>query len=198
MIIVLIKYGHEDDKNTAWFPKIVTVFGLWLAFASILILPFDIAASKGSGSGIRVDVLWLIVYIMLAILVVAVIPFAFFYYESDQDSEAEEAADCCNTQAGQAIKWTGISIGIFLLLLFILYTFLGTADVPVYRIAQSRALVFPITQPLVTNQKDKCRYLKGNENPNTKESVACYGKAFRWLIPVSYPLYVVALLAFIG
>lgn len=76
--------------------------GLWLAFASVLILPFDVANSRGSGEhfrcathtavahscsvsggGLRVDVMWYIAYVTLAILVTFLIPFAFFYYESD-------------------------------------------------------------------------------------------------------------------
>jgi LMBR1 domain-containing protein 1 len=85
MVLMLILFGHPDDKNTAWFPKIVTVLGLWLAFASLLILPYDVANSKGDGGGVRVDVLWLIVYITMAILIAFLIPFAYFYYESDMD-----------------------------------------------------------------------------------------------------------------
>ena len=47
--LVVVVFGHEDDKNTAWFPKIVTVFGLWLAFASVLVLPYDVANTRSGG-----------------------------------------------------------------------------------------------------------------------------------------------------
>ena len=50
MCLVLVVFGHEDDKNVAWVPKVVTVFGLWIAFASVLILPYDVANSAGSGA----------------------------------------------------------------------------------------------------------------------------------------------------
>lgn len=49
MCLMVVIFGHEDDKNTAWFPKIVTVFGLWLAFASVLVLPYDVANTETGG-----------------------------------------------------------------------------------------------------------------------------------------------------
>lgn len=49
MCLVVVIFGHEDDKNTAWVPKIVTVFGLWLAFASVLVLPYDVANTQEGG-----------------------------------------------------------------------------------------------------------------------------------------------------
>lgn len=64
----------------------MTVFGLWLSFASVLILPYDVAnVREGSDSGVRLDVLWQILYIILAIMISFIIPFAFFFYVSQHD-----------------------------------------------------------------------------------------------------------------
>jgi hypothetical protein len=71
--------------------KIVTVFGLWLAFASVLVLPYDVAnTSSSGGGGINVALIWQIVFIILAILIAFIIPFAFFFYEV---SAAEEGGE---------------------------------------------------------------------------------------------------------
>lgn len=85
MCLVVVVFGHEDDKNTAWFPKIVTVFGLWLAFASVLVLPYDVANTQAGGdTGVRIDLIWQILYIVLAVMIAFIIPFAFFFYENGQ------------------------------------------------------------------------------------------------------------------
>lgn len=59
--------------------------GLWLAAASMLAMPYDVANSRGSGGGLRIDVLWQIIYVTLAILVVILIPFTFFFYEAEDE-----------------------------------------------------------------------------------------------------------------
>jgi hypothetical protein len=53
MCLTLIIFGHPDDKNMAVLPKVVTVFGLWLSFASVLVLPYDVANSSGGGTNQR-------------------------------------------------------------------------------------------------------------------------------------------------
>jgi LMBR1 domain-containing protein 1 len=40
-IYVLAFYAHPEDRNQAWFPKIVVLLGLTLAFLSVLMLPLD-------------------------------------------------------------------------------------------------------------------------------------------------------------
>ena len=40
---VLVKYQHPDDKNEAWFPKLVVWTGFVIAGATVLLLPLDVA-----------------------------------------------------------------------------------------------------------------------------------------------------------
>jgi LMBR1 domain-containing protein 1 len=40
-VYVLAFYAHPEDRNQAWFPKIVVLLGLTLAFLSVLMLPLD-------------------------------------------------------------------------------------------------------------------------------------------------------------
>lgn len=91
---LLVNYQHPDDKNQAYFPKVVVVLGLSIAAISILMLPADVANRQACRHAIYngacnltlpMKTLWLIVYIVNALLVFFVIPFAMFYYEGDQD-----------------------------------------------------------------------------------------------------------------
>ncbi len=36
---VLIDYQHPEDRNQAWFPKAVVIFGLFVAIISVLMFP---------------------------------------------------------------------------------------------------------------------------------------------------------------
>ncbi|KAG0503243.1 hypothetical protein HPP92_003315 [Vanilla planifolia] len=93
-VYLLVNYQHPDDKNQAYFPKLVVVFGLSIAVISILMLPADVANKHACRHAIYAGAcnltlpmrtLWLIVYIVDAVLVFFFIPFAIFYYEGDQD-----------------------------------------------------------------------------------------------------------------
>jgi len=202
MCLTVVVFGHPDDKNTAWVPKVVTVFGLWLAFASVLVLPYDVANSSGGGGGIRVDVIWQIVYIVLAVLIAFIIPFAFFFYENDQDEESDPDQGFFDTQTGQAIKYTlGVAI-VFVVLLVIMYSFLHNANVPVTRYAQT----FNVAQE--ANEvglavKDGVNYGEALQRGDCIERGVivdnlCAVSFFDWVIPVSFPLYVIAFMAFLG
>ena len=46
-VYLLVYYQHPDDKNEAWFPKIVVVLGFVLAGATALLLPLDVANNAG-------------------------------------------------------------------------------------------------------------------------------------------------------
>jgi LMBR1 domain-containing protein 1 len=117
MVLLVIYFGHPDDKNEALFPKLVVVLGLWLSFSSILILPYDISNSRGSGGGVRVDILWQVIYMSMAVFLSTILPFAFFFYESDVDPNADTA--CCDGQFCSALKYTGAFFFVFFTLLFI-------------------------------------------------------------------------------
>eukprot|EP01083_Nonionella_stella_P225055 800534_1 len=96
---VLIRFSHPDDKSTAYFPKGIVVFGLYVACATVLTLPFDVANSVGAGGGLDVATLWQIVFITATALIIVIIPFAFFYYESEVDPDA--------VKSGELTQWEG-------------------------------------------------------------------------------------------
>lgn len=93
-VYLLVNYQHPDDKNQAYFPKLVVVIGLSIAVISILMLPGDVANRQACRHAIYngacnltlpMKTLWLVVYIIDAVLVFFFIPFAMFYYEGDMD-----------------------------------------------------------------------------------------------------------------
>lgn len=195
--LLVVIMGHPDDKNVAWFPRIITIFGLWLAFASILILPYDVANAKTAGGGVQVNILWQIVYITLAVLVGAIIPFAFFYYENDVDPD-EQIESFFDTQIGMALKYTLVTLVIFVVIFIIMYSLLNKAYIPVLRIAQSPATVYNGDASVLTfpNLRTGCVNLLSGQAGST--SNICQAGLFYWIIPVSLPLYIIAFLAFVG
>lgn len=184
MILLFVCYGHPDDRTEAWFPKIVTVFGLWIAFCSVLVLPYDVANSRGSGGGIRVDILWYILYISLACLVAVLIPFAYFYYESEIDEA--DVKGFCDTQCGQGLCYTTIFLVVFVTILGILYAFLAQAEIPVTRYMLSPARLTEMSDVTYTGFV-QCEARFG-----------CIKTSYLWAISVTFPVFIMAILAFLG
>jgi hypothetical protein len=78
---VLVYFQSEEDRNTAWAPKIAVVLGLTLTCLLVLMLPLDVA-NRSSAGGLPMDVLWQILYILVAVMCIGVVPFMMFYYEA--------------------------------------------------------------------------------------------------------------------
>jgi len=191
--LLIVNFSHPDDRNVAIFPKLVTLLGLFLASATVLLLPFDVANTRGSGGGIRMDIVWQVVFILDAIFLLLLLPFAFFYYESDEDPETSARSDVGNRkifvgQCGNAFKMTCGLIVIFLLFLIIMYLFINEAQIPVVRIAQD------VSNP-AQNWLNSTQSLM---NPCTDPARLCNQNTFIWSIPLSFPLYVIAVLSFLG
>lgn len=200
-VFILVYYGHPDDSSGALLPKIITVFGLFMAFASVLVLPYDVANSRGEGGGLSISILWQIIYITFAVLITAIIPFAFFFYESDVDPEVSHGF--CNGQCGSAIKYTLVFFISFVVLIVILYATSRTAEIPVQRYAQSPSLVSPIARQVSNQGTRTVKTFPGNITRRLylggcQEAYGCVANTFVWQVDVTFPIYVMALLGFIG
>eukprot|EP00878_Enallax_costatus_P034766 GHUV01038605.1.p2 GENE.GHUV01038605.1~~GHUV01038605.1.p2 ORF type:complete len:120 (-),score=13.72 GHUV01038605.1:174-533(-) len=93
-IYILIHYQHPDDANQAWFPKIVVVFGLWLAMAMVLLFPLDVANRAACSFSIvessckftlPMQQMWQACFITSLVMTFFFIPFTLFFYEGDSD-----------------------------------------------------------------------------------------------------------------
>jgi D-alanyl-lipoteichoic acid acyltransferase DltB (MBOAT superfamily) len=59
---MLVNYQHPDDKNDAYFPKAVVVFGFVLAGVTVLMLPLDVANNEGYAGTYKIHVDLYVIY----------------------------------------------------------------------------------------------------------------------------------------
>jgi LMBR1 domain-containing protein 1 len=63
----------------------MVILGMTLSWAQVLVLPLDVANSRGLGAGLNMQTFWWIIYIAILVMVTILIPFAIFMYESDEE-----------------------------------------------------------------------------------------------------------------
>ncbi|KAH6798226.1 LMBR1-like membrane protein [Perilla frutescens var. hirtella] len=193
-VYLLVNYQHPDDKNQAYFPKFVVVFGLTIAAISILMLPADVANRQACRHAIYngacnltlpMKDLWLAIYIVDAILVFFVIPFAMFYYEGDQDKSVWK-------RMRSALIWVVVTAIVCGLVLAILYGLVGKVDFTVRHLSSS-TMTFPSTWDFSNNQQcvgtgaRQCSAYSANASSETT-----------WTMRTTFPEYVVALATIVG
>ncbi|EGC35822.1 hypothetical protein DICPUDRAFT_54958 [Dictyostelium purpureum] len=122
-LYLIVYFQHPDDKNVAYFPKVIVILGITLAAVSVLMLPLDVANNGGQG-GFPMETLWIVVYIITGCFAIVICPFAMFFYES------EEADPGSGSQLGGALKGTIAIMFVFVALTILLYVFFGVAEVP--------------------------------------------------------------------
>ncbi|KAH8505976.1 hypothetical protein H0E87_012986 [Populus deltoides] len=193
-VYLLVNYQHPDDKNQAYFPKFVVVFGLSVAAISILMLPADVANRQACRHAIYngacnltlpMKDLWIAVYIVDAVLVFFIIPFAMFYYEGDQDKSVAK-------RIKSALLWVITTAIVCGLVLGILYGVIGKVDFTVRHLS-STTTTFPSSwdfsgsQPCIGSGAHQCSaYLANASSEKT------------WTMRATFPEYVVALATIVG
>ena len=94
-VYLIVIYQHPEDKNQAWFPKIVVLMGLCIAIWTVLLFPLDVANQQSCTLSdslsqcsytFPMQTMWEAVYIANMLLVFVLIPFSLFFYESDSES----------------------------------------------------------------------------------------------------------------
>jgi len=139
-IYFIVYYQHPDDKNEAYFPKLIVLLGLCLAGGTVLGLPLDVgnnttspACQLGYGrenfcGGFEMYLFWEIMFMLVLAWMVLFIPFSVFYYEEDD-----------GTLLGKPQKsrvWVALGYELFVLFIVgtiftLCYLFLSYANVPV-------------------------------------------------------------------
>lgn len=186
---LIIAYGHPDDKTQAWLPKIVTIFGFWLAFAAILAIPYDVANRRGDGGGLRLDVLWQIIFIVMAVMIGFVVPYTFFYYESQIDED--DIKGFCDRQGVAALKSTFFFLIFFIGALLCMWGLLNETEVPVWRIAQNTTMVVAYDQQFPQLQR-------AANLTNICYAPFCTAGVIYWNMVLTFPVYIIAFLSFVG
>lgn len=189
----------EEDKNGAWFPKFTAVAALWLSFASMMIMPYDVANTQaGTDSLVDMATLWSILYISLASLLGFFIPFAYFYYESILDQNRDKKKCSCDTQICLGLKYAfGFSI-CFIVIFCILFAVTSVADIPVHRVAYSSSLVVRAQHDFPAPTADVEWTMIADACMGTGDTQGCVESDFVWEIPLTFTVFVIGILCFLG
>lgn len=157
-----------------------------MSCVTVLVLPYDVANSRGSGGGLNMDILWQIIFIVDAVFILVLVPYAFFFYESEQDTgpQASQISGCLKGQGGVALKYSLGFIFVFLVFILSMYWTIGNSRIPISRIQQDSSLFISLAQ---SNTRDSHCPLS-----------SCAQGDITWSFQVNFPLYVAAFLCFIG
>ena len=87
-IYIFIVYSHPDDNKdvVGWLGRIVVIASLFTIFGLVMILPLDIANSRGYGGGLNMDFLYKALLIIDLILLAFFVPFTSALYETDEEN----------------------------------------------------------------------------------------------------------------
>uniref|UniRef100_K3X7A7 Uncharacterized protein n=1 Tax=Globisporangium ultimum (strain ATCC 200006 / CBS 805.95 / DAOM BR144) TaxID=431595 RepID=K3X7A7_GLOUD len=194
-IYILVYFQHDDDKNTAYFPKALVIFGLLFAECCVLLLPLDVANNSsaiGCKEGwntacgnINMDVLWLIVFMSIIVIIVVLLPYSMYYYEADDGDD-----NVGNAQWIEALKMEIATLTVAIALFVVLFVTVSKSHIPM------RALEVNSLSPT-----------RGFHSYTDGATLASDEIANAALIPVqgikvtldvSFPVYITGLVSFIG
>ena len=124
--------------------------------------------------------MWQGMYVTIAVMCIGVVPFMMFYYEA-WDPESRD------WQVWTAIKYESVTVLVMGLTLGLMWLFLGYAEVPVDQFHQNK------TFSLETGQ-----LLRPATDPNTCDKFCAKDAKFGIIsLPVTVPVYIMALTAFL-
>jgi LMBR1 domain-containing protein 1 len=175
---LVIHYLDETEKGfgDSWLCKIMVVksmqmFGFMLCWAQVLALPLDAANARGAGGGLDMEVLWEVIYMMVFAMVCFLLPVTMFYYESDEDTSMGERLCYTFKHMIFVLIVVGLILGIF-------FGLLAWTNIPVE-----------------TYSCDVSGFVSSNA-PNPTSN--CSDGSVDLVIPVTFPIYVMGLLSFVG
>lgn len=144
-VYLMVHYQHPDDKNEAWFPKFVVLFGFILACGSVLSVSLDVANNDGYVGcdgfdtkfcgGLNMEVFWQVIFWMLPIWMFLLIPFATFFYEADDGmlmaGTAVNPEPKKKSKVLQALVYTGFTATIMALIFVCTYFLFSDTNIPI-------------------------------------------------------------------
>jgi len=158
-----------------------------LTLLTVALPPLDIANGNG---GIPMEQIWYVVFFTQAGMIFIVIPYTIFYYGAYDsfgtfnDQDQFEAAESCQPQAWRsAVCSTVITAAISLTLIGVVWLFLGYADLDLQT----------FSGPLL-DQTGMATITMGCSGTNA----LCTGSASTLTMDVTFPVYTIAVTAFLG
>lgn len=193
-VYILVYFQHEDDKNTAYFPKALVIFGLFFAEATVLLLPLDVA-NNSSAIGCKegwnkacgnldMETLWMIVFMSIIFFIVVLLPYCIYYYESDDGEN-----NVNNHRWLEALKMEVCTVLLAAIVMVVLFLTVSDSNVPMHAM-QVDALStsgFRSYQDGAVLTRDDVRL--ASSVPIEK---------VRMSIQLSFPVYITGLVSFIG
>eukprot|EP00357_Protocruzia_adherens_P006001 CAMPEP_0115005264 /NCGR_PEP_ID=MMETSP0216-20121206/19751_1 /TAXON_ID=223996 /ORGANISM="Protocruzia adherens, Strain Boccale" /LENGTH=499 /DNA_ID=CAMNT_0002371523 /DNA_START=100 /DNA_END=1599 /DNA_ORIENTATION=+ len=176
-LYLMVAYTDPQEKftDTVW-PRIVIILGLTLCWAQVLLLPLDVSNTRHNG-GLDMTFFWILIYIIIAIFVFFLIPFTMFYYETDD--EASNSERMCT-----AVKFQFIYLIVFGSALLIMYGTIAEAVIPVVLNSCPIAKAVALGDTSLPTNADR--------------TVGCKTFDRDITMPVSFPIYLMAFMAFVG
>ena len=193
---VLVNFQHPEDRNQAWFPKIIVLFGMTLAMLSVLMFPLDVANRQACEDHVAVSAcrfalpmedLWYTVYMMGSIMVLFLIPFASLYYEADPEFTTFK-------KVRSALIWVIVTATIASLTLGLAYGFAGYVEYPVEQLFSGIAPLDSATTG------GACLPPEGMDGAgvNLCDASTVGVEHKTWTIRTSFPVYLIALSSAVG
>lgn len=144
-IYLLVYYQHPDDRNEAYFPKLVVIIGIMLAGATCLLLPLDVANNEGYAGcdgyntrlcgGLDMELFWEIFFWLIPIWVFLMIPFSSFFYEADDGMlMAGTSVNPNPKKKSRILSALGYTLGVVVftaVVYWVTYYFLSDTQIPV-------------------------------------------------------------------
>lgn len=210
-VYILIEYQHPEDRNQAWFPKAVVIFGLSLAILTVLMFPLDVANQEACSSGVSpsactytlpMETLWNAVFIANLVLVFAIIPFTVFFYEADSDFTFFQ-------QIKAGLGWAFMFVVFISLVIGILYALVGYVVYPTQQLSSGTLPLVALsnlngTFGSVSMANDVCIPLAvPNGTVQPPDQQLCNAFHFpititQWKLRVSLPVYIIAVQSVLG
>jgi LMBR1 domain-containing protein 1 len=189
-VYFLIYFQDPEDKWVAWLPKVVVVTGLSIACYNVLLLPLDVANQNGNAlntAGLPMKQLDLAFFLLTIIYVAVVIPFVILYYESWEDT-AESKKNTALHQLLHALKWITPIVVVLVVVVAVLYIFIGHALLPVTHI-------YGTFQENVTDAF--ATYCPDSQTVG-RSLIKCFTSVFEERVKVSVPVYIIGIASCLG
>eukprot|EP01083_Nonionella_stella_P147435 465134_1 len=195
IVMFLIRFSHPDDKNDAKLPRFVVVLSLYLACSTVLLLPFDVANQRQDGTAVDMPLVLKMLFVVIVCFLSFFIPFAFFFYESDVAAPEPGEDTACTDQLATTLKLTFVNTALWALVLGLSYTYLHYADITMWQLKHDTALIAS-SGSVAANQG-----INGCPSTITLPSGGsghCTERTFDVTIQVTFPIYIGALVSFLG
>lgn len=119
----LVYYQHPDDTGNSRLPKLIIILSICVVLCNVFMLPLDVGSRNSPYGGLPMSYLWYANYALMALLGICLIPFAIFWYEAEDPLKPKK------TIWKWALFKQVLIILIFFIITFILWIFLGIAQI---------------------------------------------------------------------